>query len=50
MLLFIVSCLELPELLSSPFVWVGEEGVGEGLVALLLAHKGGVNRIRERLT
>ena len=50
MLLFIVSCLELPALLSSPLVPVGEEGVGEGLVAFPLAHKGGVNSIRERLT
>lgn len=52
MLLFVVSCLEVPGLLSSFFlclVHVCEEGVGEGLVVFPLAHKGEVKRIRKRL-
>lgn len=49
-MLFIVSCLEPSELLSSPLVQVCAEGVGEGLVAFPHAHMGGVNRVREGLT
>lgn len=44
MLLFIVGCLELSGLLSSPLVQVDEEGVSEALVGFPLAHKGGVSR------